>query len=146
MTERKVYEGDVLGPKKGPKQSPLNALDGFNALTQLVDAAQACISIHATENTKQEKIKAYATTELAKIRAAESFLSDYFEKSFAERRQNFDALFARLDAALDQGNGEVVSSVLNTIVETAKTSPLANAGDLSQIRTVLDDPNHVWEL
>ena len=142
MTERKVYEGDVLGPKKGP----LNALDGFNALTKLVDAAQACISIHATENTKQEKIRAYASTELAKIRAAESLLSDYFEKSFVERRQNFDALFARLDTALDQGNGEAVSSVLDTIVETAKTSPLANAGDLSQIRAVLDDPNHVWEL
>ncbi|WP_020112227.1 hypothetical protein [Rhodococcus sp. 114MFTsu3.1] len=142
MTTRKVYEGDVLGPKKGP----LNALDGFNALTQLVDAAQACISIHATENTKQEKVKAYAATELAKIRTAESLLANYFERSFAERRENFSALFERLDSALDQGNGEAVSLVLNTIVETAKTSPLANAGDLNQIRTVLDDPNHVWEL
>lgn len=143
MSERKIYEGDVIPPRT---RGGLNALDGFNALGQLVDAARECISIHATENTKQEKIKAYATTEVAKIKAAEAVLKDYFEKSFSERRENFDALFARLDTALEQGNNDAVNLVLSSIVETAKSSPIANAGDLGQIRTALDDPNHVWEL
>lgn len=115
-------------------------------MNQLVDAARECITIHATEKTKQQKIEAYASVELAKIKTAETVLKDYFEKSFTERRATFDQLFANLHRALDQGNSEVVSAVLDSIVDTAKSSPLANAGDLSQIRSALDDPNHVWEL
>lgn len=143
MPERKIHDGVVIPPLP---RGQLNALDGFNALGQLVDAARECIGIHATENTKQEKIKAYAMTEIAKIKSAESVLKDYFEKSFSERRENFDALFARLDQALEQGNNDAVNSVLSSIVETAKSSPIASAGDLSRIRAALDDPNHVWEL
>ena len=76
-----------------------------------------------------------------------SFLSgDYFQQTFAERRATFEELFSRLDQALDQGNGEVISVVLRGIVDVARTSPLAHLGDLSQIRAALDDPNQVWEL
>ncbi|WP_338887834.1 hypothetical protein [Rhodococcus sovatensis] len=142
MAERKVYEGEVLGSGK----KTVSALDGFAALNQLVDAARECITIHATENTKQRRIETYASVELAKIKTAETVLKDYFEKSFTERRATFDQLFANLDRALDQGNSEVVSAVLDSIVDIAKSSPLANAGDLSQIRNALDDPNHVWEI
>lgn len=38
-----------------------------------------------------------------------------------------------------------MSTVLTGIVEIARTSPLANMGDLGQIRAALDDPDHVWE-
>ncbi|ORI19591.1 hypothetical protein [Rhodococcus sp. 1168] len=142
MPDHKVYEGDVLHPRRGMA----NAFDGFNALGQLIGAAQECINIYATENTKQAKIEAYAETEVAKIKAAESVLKDYFEQSFAERRSTFSELFTRLDRALDDANAEAVNSVLTSIVETAKSSPIANAGDLSQIRAALDDPSQVWEL
>lgn len=38
-------------------------------------------------------------------------------KDFAERRATFEELFSRLDQALDQRNGEVISVVLQGIVD-----------------------------
>lgn len=138
----KVHVGEVLGPIKNLP----SALDGFNALNQLVDAARECITVHAVESSKQARIKAYETTEVARIRAAESVLRNYFEQVFAERRTNFDGLFTRLDQALEQGNAEVVGAVLTSIVEVARTSPLGDLNDLSQIRAALDDPDQIWDL
>ena len=47
---------------------------------------------------------------------------------------------------MDNGDGESVHAVLRGIVDIARTSPLAELGDLSQIRAALDDPDQVWEL
>jgi hypothetical protein len=85
-------------------------------------------------------------TEVARIKAAESVLRDFFAESFRERRHNFDEMFQRLDTALEQGNGEAAAVVVRGIVDIARDSPLAHMGDLAQIRAALDDPDQVWEL
>ncbi|MBS9373132.1 MULTISPECIES: hypothetical protein [Rhodococcus] len=140
--DRKVHEGEVLGSVK----RNIAAVDGFAALSQLVTAAQECIEIHAVEQTKRTRLHTYATAEVQRIKSAESIVRDYFEQSFAERRTTFDALFSRLDQALEQENSQVISEVLRGIVDIAKTSPLADLGDLGQIRAALDDPDQVWDL
>jgi hypothetical protein len=129
-----------------PPQPPIAALDGFNALGQMLEAARECIKIHKVESTQRARIRAYEATEVGRIKAAEAVLKDYFEQVFAERRATFEELFSRLDQALDQGNGEVISVVLQGIVDVARTSPLAELGDLSKIRAALDDPDWVFEL
>lgn len=138
----KVHVAKVVGRAQGP----LSAFDGFTALGQLVEAARECMQIHEVESTKRAGIRAYKETEVARIKAAEAILKDYFEQVFAERRATFEELFSHLDQALDQGNGEVISVVLRGIVDVARTSPLAELGDLSQIRAALDDPDKVWDL
>lgn len=125
---------------------PLSAFDGFAALGTMVEAARECIKIHEVESTKRAGIRAYKETEVARIKAAEAILKGYFEQAFAERRATFEGLFSRLDQALDESNGEVISVVLRGIVDVARTSPLADLGDLSQIRAALDDPDHVFDL
>jgi hypothetical protein len=140
--QEKIYVGKVVSPGK----SPLSALDGLAALNQIVDAARECIKIHEVESTMRARIDAYRVTEVARIRAAEEVLRSYFEQVFAERRTTYEDLFSRLDRALDQGNNEVVSVVLRGIVDVARTSPLADMGDLSQVRAALDDPEQVWDL
>ncbi|MFC4605817.1 hypothetical protein [Rhodococcus kronopolitis] len=136
---QKVHVGKVLPPRI------VSPIDGFAALTQIVDAVQDCVKVHTVERTKQAHLAAYETVEVARIKAAESVLKNYFEQAFAERRSNFGELFDRLDAALDKGDSQVAQAVLNGIVDVARTSPLANLGDLGQIRAALDDPDHVWE-
>ena len=131
---------------KAAGKAPPSALDGFAALGEIVEAARECITTHQVENTKRVKIRAYQETEVSRIKAAEAILKNYFGQVFAERRETFDELFSRLDQALDQGNGEVINVVLRGIVDIARTSPLADLGDLSQIRAALDDPNQVWDL
>ncbi|MEV3966800.1 hypothetical protein AB0K68_01410 [Streptomyces sp. NPDC050698] len=138
----KVHVGRVVDAAKGPGW----AMDGFAALNQIVEAARECVHIHEVESTKRARIEAYEATEVARIRAAEAVLKDYFGRAFAERRNLYEGLFSRLDRALDEGNGEVLQAVVRGIVDIAKSSPLADIGDLSQIRAALDDPDQVWEL
>ncbi|MEE3851793.1 hypothetical protein VZC37_15730 [Gordonia sp. LSe1-13] len=143
MTDRsKPLSGEVIRPTS----SMPAALDGFTALNELVDAARECITVHAVENTKQARIAAYENTEVARIKAAEGILRQYFDHTFAERRATTDAMFARLDAAIEAGDSQLISEVVKGVVDVAKSSPLAAMGDLGQIRKALDDPDQVWEL
>lgn len=146
MSDRsKPLSGQVIPPKSGKVAMPA-ALDGFAALNQLVDAARECITVHAVENTKQAKISAYESTEVARIKAAEGILRQYFDQAFAERRATTDALFQRLDSAIESGDSQLIGEVVKGVVDVAKSSPLADMGDLGQIRAALDDPDQVWEL
>ncbi|MCT7373062.1 hypothetical protein [Mycolicibacterium llatzerense] len=138
----RVHNAKVIGRGVGS----VSALQGFDALNQIVSAAKECIAVHEVESTKRARLQTYETAEVARIKAAESVLKDYFAQVFAERRSNFDELFTRLDAALEANDGETVSLMVRGIVDIAKTSPLADLGDLGKIREALDDPNQVWEL
>ncbi len=138
----KVHVGRVVNAAKGS----VRAMDGFAALNQIVEAARECIHIHEVESTRRARIEAYEATEVARIRAAEAVLKDYFAQAFAERRNLYDEMFTRLDRALDEGNGDALQTVVRGIVDIAKSSPLADIGDLSQVRAALDDPDQVWEL
>ncbi|MGB3520649.1 MAG: hypothetical protein WBA50_04155 [Mycobacterium sp.] len=130
----------------GQVGAKFSALDGFNALTQIVDATRECVKVSQIESTKRASIRAYEKTEVARIKGAEAVLKDYFEQIFAERRATFEELFTRLDQALDAGNGEVINAVVRGIVDIAQSSPLADLGNLGQIRAALDDPDHVFDL
>jgi len=130
----------------GRRTGVIPATDGFQALGLLIQTARECAVTHQVESTNRARIKAYEETEVAKIKAAESVLRGYFEQVFGERRSNFEDLFARLDRAFDLGDGEAINAVVRGIVDVARTSPLADLGDLSQIRAALDDPNQVWDL
>jgi len=85
-------------------------------------------------------------TEITRIKGAEDILRRYFEQIFSERRHNFEELFKRLDDALEREDAGTVSNVLAAIVDIARNSPLADLGDLSQLRAALDDPDQVWDL
>ncbi|STZ41782.1 hypothetical protein [Mycolicibacterium gilvum] len=128
-----------------PGANVITPLQGFDALNQIVNATRECIAVHQVEKTKRARLEVYETTEIARIKAAESVLRDYFAQIFAERRANFEELFTRLDTALEAQDGETINLVVRGIVDIAKSSPLADLGDLGKIREALDDPNQVWE-
>jgi hypothetical protein len=145
MTEptKKVHEGKVIPPAA---KKALSSVDGLAALRELVDTARECFVLHEVESTKRARLQAYERTEVAKIKAAEAVLKQYFDQVFAERRGLYDDMFSRLDTAMEQDQPEVVHTLLRGIVDVARDSPIANVGDLSQIRAALDDPDQVWEL
>lgn len=132
----------IVGKVVSVGKNAVPAVNPIEALTQIVD----CVKAIQVEGTKRKRLSAYETTEIARIKAAEVVLRDYFAESFRERRKNFDEMFQRLDSALEQGNGEAAAIIVRGIVDIARESPLANMGDLGQIRAALDDPNQVWEL
>lgn len=122
------------------------ATEGLAALNQVVATVRECLLVHEAEATKRARLHAYQESEVARIKAAEAVLRTYFDQVFAERRSLYEEMFTRLDRALDDGNNEALHSVVVGIVDIAKSSPLADLGDLSQVRAALDDPNQVWEL
>ncbi|GAT01849.1 hypothetical protein [Mycolicibacterium fortuitum] len=141
-----MSNGFNLGKAAGAGMRAFTALDGFNALNDIVGAAQEYLNLHEVERTKRANIEAAGKAEVARIKAAEHVLRDYFERVFAERKSNFDALFGNLDTAIANGDGQTVTAVLNSIVDIAKQSPIAELGDLSEVRALLRDPDTVWEI
>ena len=121
-------------------------IDPLQALNNVVEAGREYLTLRENQKTKREEIQAYRVLESERIRAAERVLSDYFRQVFAERGQNFDELWRRLDEAAEQGQDSRVSETLLAIVSLAQKSPLADLGDLKQLRAALDDPDHKFEL
>ncbi|WP_219827825.1 hypothetical protein [Rathayibacter sp. AY1F6] len=121
------------------------AADALGALTQLIDASREAVHIHETESTKREKLRTYRETEVARIEASERVLKKYFDQIFAERRETHQRLFAGLDVALQSGDVEALRVVVGGIVEVARTSPLADLGNLAELRAAWDDPDTVFE-
>lgn len=144
MANDKALTGELIGAGKklAGKGGTLPAVAGLDALNELV----GCVTVIAQEKTKQARLTTYRDTEVSRIKAAESILHKYFDGVFADRRANIDGLFKRLDQALDSGDSQAITQVVNAVVDIAKTSPLADLGDLSQIRAALDDPDQIWEL
>ena len=139
---KKPVEGVVLPPVG----SALRAADAFGALNNVIDGTLDYLRLREEEGTKRAKIDAYATVEVARIHEASSLLKHYFEQVFAERSTTIDGLFRHLDGAMASGDGKATEAALQGIVDLAKSSPLVDIGDLSQVRKALDDPDHVWEL
>lgn len=128
------------------KATPADALNALNALNQIVAAARESIAIHETESTKREQAQAHRDIEVERIRASERTLRDYFDRIFAERRDIHKRLFDSLDTALASGDVAAMQTVVGGIVEVARTSPLADLGNLSELRRAMDDPDAVFEL
>lgn len=136
-------QGKIIPPKA---VDAVGAMRGLDALTQIVNAVSDAHHIHQVESTKRARLQAYEATEVARIKAGSEILRDYFDKVFTERRQVHKDLFERLDQALESGNTEALQAVTQGIVDVARSSPLANVGDLGQIRAALDDPDQIWDL
>src|SRR4051794_25060109 len=100
----------------------VTAAEAFSALNQLIDVARVFVAQHDEHVTKRQQLRTYEATEVARIKAAEATLRTYFDLVFAERRAIYGELFARMDRALDDGNNEVLHSVVIAIVDLAKSS------------------------
>lgn len=123
----------------------ISPADALGALNQIVDVVRESIQIHETESTKREKLVTYRETEVARIKASERVLREYFDRVFDERKETNKRLFDSLDAALKSGDVAAIQAVVGGIVEVARTSPMAGVGNIGELRRAMDDPNAVFE-
>ncbi|URM92948.1 hypothetical protein LUW76_00520 [Actinomadura madurae] len=93
--QSKIHEGKIVPPPKGGRPP---AMEAFAALNQVVEAVRDCIRTHEEQATVRSRIAACEATEVARIKAGEAVLKDYFSQVFAERRSLYDELSSRLDA------------------------------------------------
>lgn len=117
------------------KPTPLQAFEG---LTMLLDIAKENHKITQEEQTKRTNINAMKEFEIEKIRAQKEVLKDYFEKTFTERRINFDKMFDVLDRGIEENNLKLIELSLSSIIEIAKDSPLKQ---IEKLRSDFYNPN-----
>jgi hypothetical protein len=136
----------VLPPKRTEAAlGKASAADAFSALSQIVSGARESFQIHQTESTKREKLKTYREIEVKRIEAAAKTLHEYFDLTFAERKETNTRLFENYDRARESGDVAAMQIAVGGIVEVARTSPLAGIGNLSELRKALDDPDTIFE-
>lgn len=141
---------DQTRPLEGSIQQPRTSGPGdeavFGALRNLSEIAFQAFQIHQSENSKRERLRTYRETEVARIAASEQLLHSYFDRIFAERKKANEQLFNGLRQAVEKGDLNAMQTIVGGIVEIARTSPLANIGDLGELRRAMDDPNTVFEI
>lgn len=113
----------------------ISPTDALGALSEIVQAAREYGELSQIEQTKRAAIEAAENVQVGRILAAETTLKMYFDRVFTERRQTSDAMFTRLDQAMEAGDPQMVHAVVRGIVDLAQSSPLAG----------LDDFGKFWE-
>ncbi|MDG4807213.1 hypothetical protein O7634_10690 [Micromonospora sp. WMMD1120] len=145
MAEKKdVLEGTPMRPEAKDLQA--GAQDALNALNLIVVLARDGFQTYQTESTKREYLRTLRETETARIRASQEALRDYLDRVYADRRDTHQRLFASLDQALAAGDTAAVQAVVGGIVEVARTSPLADIGNIVDLKRAMSDPSTIWEL
>lgn len=128
----------------------------FKQYVQVADIAQVAqkvsqdvkdyLIIAEQEQTKRVQIKSDCKKELARIEAIRSTFEMFLDRSFDERRRNFEELFVLVKGSIDLGDLKTLESSLNAVVELAKVSPLAEAKSLASLRSAMDDPDHEFTI
>jgi predicted ribonuclease toxin of YeeF-YezG toxin-antitoxin module len=136
---------------KPPTNLSLNAralpvLNLEKCLSDIVNAYTEYATVAEQEKTKRRSIEAWEKATLADINTKRDVLIHYLNRSFDERANNFHALFQRVDQAMVSGDNQQLGLVLNSIVDLAKSGPFKDIADLSTVKTLLADPDHVWEI
>ncbi|GAA1698904.1 MULTISPECIES: hypothetical protein [Dietzia] len=124
----------------------IGPLEALNALGEIVQVAREYGQLAQTERTRRAAIAAAESVQVARIEAAEATLKMYFDRVFAERRQSSDAMFVRLDQAMEAGDPQMVHAVVRGIVELAQSSPLAGLDDFGKFWAEYGTPDNPIEL
>lgn len=124
-------------------------LESPDAIARVVDGVKVvadAVREVAFQRTAQEQIRSDAAVEIARIHAVRDVMLDYLDRSFDERRKNFDMLFAQLDRAVASESLESVARTLDAIVALSKTSPFKDLADAAKAKDVLKDKSKEWDL
>jgi hypothetical protein len=124
-----------------------SAAGAMDLVTILIDAAKYVYDAKqgiAREQAHRAEIAEATRVEVERIRATKSLLMTYLERTFDERKALFEALLARLDGALDGGDADAVSAVLQATLDLAKSSPFKQLQDAGTFQQALRDKSTEW--
>lgn len=113
------------------------------SVSDVVTAMTEWQKVAEQEKTNRAVIQAQRDVWLEKIRADREIMLDYLNRSFEQQGKALDALFQRLDTALEGGDPAIIVPILGGIVETVKASPL---GDLATLDRRLADNSFTFSL
>lgn len=121
----------------------LTGADAVAVIKNVVGAVGEWVQIVEQEKTKRAEIAAKEAATLAAIAADRDVLLTYLDRSFDERRDNFDRLFVALDDAM-RHHRSAVADLLGAITTLALKSPFADLADAPSVVARLHDKDTEW--
>ena len=112
----------------------------------LTQVSNETIKYVAEQETKREEIRAERDVAIERIHAMSDNIKLYLEKTFDERSAIFAKQFECVDAALRDGNTEMLALTLNSINSLAASSPFKNLADINQVQQALGDSSTEWDI
>lgn len=134
-----VIKDTILGGQLGnPEQC-------MAAIQEIYSVADETIKYCAEQETKREEIRAERDVAIAKIKEMGELVKVYLEKTYDERSAIFAKQFDAIDAAISEGNVEMLAVTLNSMNALAASSPFKNLADINSVKQGLIE-NTEWDI
>lgn len=112
-----------------------------NLITTIGDVQKFC----EDEKTKRCEIEKEKTIAVKKIENQTKIFMTYLEKSFDERKENFQEMFAHVDTAIKEKNVEMLAYLLDSINKLATSSPFKELANINTVQNKLQDKTAEWD-
>ncbi len=123
-----------------------NPEEVLKALNTLQVVANDTIKYAEMQETKRVEINAQKEVAIEKIKTIGDAIKTYLEKTFDERSSIFAKQFEVVDAALKNGNLEMLAMSLNSINNLAAQSPFKALADMASVQKNLLETNTEWDI
>lgn len=123
-----------------PTGSPKEVMETIRALGE---AASDAIKFCELQETKREGIRAQRDLMIERIDRTADLIKDYLDKTFDERRYQFDKYFTMIDRAIETGDQNLLALSLQNINQLSASSPFK---DLKTIGDAINNPNTEWDI
>lgn len=144
-TDAAGFEAQMLMHMQGTAvHAVLDPMQVVDAVKEIVLMAGEVRKFEEAQVTVRVGIAAERDVALARIEAQKAALLTYLEKSFDERRENFQALFRVVDEALANDNMQALALGLKSVIELADSSPFKDLATIDSTAAALADPDHTW--
>lgn len=143
--DAEIFEHQVLGKMSSDARAVLDSKDVAAALENLICMAGEVRKFEEAQITVRTDIAAKRDIALANIEMQKTALLTYLDKSFDERKENFQALFNVVDDALEKDNMQQLALSLQSIVQLAEVSPFKDLASVQTTAAALTDPDHEWD-
>ena len=115
------------------------------AIQEIYSVADETIKYCAEQETKREEIRAERDVAIARIKEMGELVKVYLEKTYDERSAIFAKQFEAIDAAISNGNVEMLAVTLNSMNALASSSPFKNLADINSVKQGLIEGSE-WDI
>jgi len=140
-----AFEQQAIDRLKNGAGAILSSGDVIMAVKELVMMAGEVRKFEEAQITVRSDIAARRDIAIASIEMQKEALIAYLDKSFDERKENFQALFSVVDDALERDNMQQLAMGLESVIKLAESSPFKDLRTVEATATALIDPDHEWD-
>jgi hypothetical protein len=123
-----------------------NPSEAHKLIKEIFVVAGEVQKFREVQETKRADIEKNKQIAIEIISSQKQILMEYLEKTFDERKNNFEMMFKIIDHALKNNNIQQLAIALDNINKLATSSPFKDLSSTQNIKNALKDKDHVWDI